>query len=169
MPPDDDPLHAERKAFGANLRAVRDQRGMGQREVAARMAERGYAWHQNTVARVEAGARDVSHFEARALAAILRVTTDRFDWTTPEAAAIALMSAAHGRLREAWHEVAGGAARLLAARDAAEKSVAENKDSKYERVRDSARGLAEELRDATLKGALAEAEEIWQRTKRGEA
>lgn len=172
MSPDDDPLRtgrrAKREAFGRNLRAVREHRGMGQRELAAQMTERGYSWHQNTVTRVEKGARAAIFDEAEALAGILRVTTDRFTWAAPEAAAIMLMSGTAGRLREAWRESAGAVARLLAARDAAERSVAENKDSKYEKVRDSARGLAEELGDATLEGALAEAEEIWQRTKRGE-
>jgi len=169
MPSDDDPLRAERELHGGNLRAVRELREMGQRELAARMAERGYPWHQNTVTRAETGTRDLSHGEVRALAAILRVHADRFSWAGPEAAAIMLMSGTTGRLREAWRESAGAVARLLAARDAAERSIAGNKDSEYERVRDSARGLAEELRDATLKGALDEADAIWERTKRGEA
>lgn len=168
MPPDDDQLRAERKAFGANLRAVREHRGMGQRELAARMAER-FPWHQNTVTRVEAGDRSVSFFEVQALAGILRVTTDRFTWAGPEAAAIMLMSGTAGRLREAWREVADASARLHAARDAAERSAAEYRDSEYERARGAARGLGEELQGATLEGALAEAEALWERTRRGEA
>ena len=169
MSPDDDPLRAGREMFGGNLRAVRDHRGMGQRELAARMAERHFSWHQNTVTRVEKGDRDVSYLETQALAAILGVTTDRFGWATPEAAAIMLMSGVTGRLREAWREVADGTARLKAARDAAERSAAENRDSKYERVRDAARGLAEEVESATLEAALDEGEALWRRTARGEA
>jgi transcriptional regulator with XRE-family HTH domain len=165
----DERLRAERKRFGANLRSVRDHRGMGQRELAAQMAERGHPWHQNTVTKTEAGERVVRFEEAEALAAILRVTTDRFTWAGPEAAAVMLMSGVNGRLREAWRETADGAARLHAARDAAKRSVAEHRDSKYERVRDTARGLGEELRDATLEAALAEAQETWRRTERGEA
>lgn len=169
MSPDDDRLSARRKAFGENLRAVRERSGMGQRELAARMAEQGYPWHQNTVTRSESGGRTVTFDEAQALAGILRITTDRFTWSAPEAAAVMLMSAATGRLREAWREVAGAAARLHAARDAAERSVAEHQDSNYERVRDTARGLSDELGDATLERALAEADEIWRRAARGEA
>jgi transcriptional regulator with XRE-family HTH domain len=169
MPSDDDPLRSARKAFGANLRAVREQRSMGQRELAARMAEQDFSWHQNTVTRVEAGERSVSFFEVHALAGILRVTTDRFTWATPEAAAVMLMSKTTVRLREAWREVARAAARLRADRDAAERSVAEYRDSPYERVRDDARALAEELASATLEGALGEAGEMRRRTERGES
>ena len=165
----DERLRAERERFGANLRAVREHRGMGQRELAAQMTGRGYPWHQNTVTKVETGGRDVKFGEASALAAILRVTTDRFTWATPEAAAVTLMSGTTGRLREAYREVTGSAARLHAARDAADRSVAEYADSKYERVRETARGLAEELKDATLEAALDEAEALWRRTERGEA
>ena len=168
MSSDDDPLRPEREMHGGNLRAVREHRGMGQRELAARMAERGYSWHQNTVTRAETGARDLSYGEIKALAAILRVHADRFSWAAPEAAAIALMSGTTGRLREAWREVADSAARLHAARSAAERSAAENKDSTYERVRDTARGLAEELKGATLETALDEAEALWRRTEKGD-
>ena len=155
--------------FGANLRAVRDHRGMGQRELAARMAERRFPWHQNTVTRVEKGDRDISFREVQALAWILGVTTDRFTWAGPEATAVTLMSGVNGRLRGAWREVADAAARLHAARSAAEKSVADYQDSEYERVRNAARGLREEVESATLEGALAEAEELWRRTARGES
>jgi transcriptional regulator with XRE-family HTH domain len=169
MPSDDERVRAKRKAIGGNLRAARERRGMGQRELAARMAERGYSWHQNTVTRTETGARVMPFDEAVELAGILGVTTDRFTWATPEAAAVMLMSSATGRLREAWREVADAAARLHAASDAAEQSAAEHQDSQYEKVRDNARGLAEELQGATLEAALAEGEALWQRTKRGEA
>jgi transcriptional regulator with XRE-family HTH domain len=169
MPLDDERVLAKRKMIGGNLRAARERRGMGQRELAARMAERGYRWHQNTVTRTESGARVMPLDEAEELAGILGVTADRFTWAPPEAAAIMLMSKATVRLREAWREVARAAARLRADRDAAERSVAEYRDSPYERVRDDARALAEELASATLEGALGEAGEMRRRTERGES
>jgi transcriptional regulator with XRE-family HTH domain len=159
---------AERR-FGVNLRSLREACGMSQVKFAEEMTARGWPWHQQTVTRVEAGRRMVRWGEAHAAADILRVTTDRFTWATPEAAAVTLMSGTMGRLREAWREVADSAARLHAATAAAEQSIAKNQDSKYEKVRDSARGLGEELEGATLEAALAEAEALWQRTKRGGA
>jgi transcriptional regulator with XRE-family HTH domain len=169
MPADEERQREAALRFGENLRAARERREVSQEGLARAMTERGHSWYASTVYKTEHGERTVGFHEAEDLAAILRVTTDRFTWAGPEATAVMLMSGTTGRLREAWREVADSAARLHAARSAAERSVTENRDSRYGRVRDSARGLAEELEGATLDGALAEAEALWQRTKRGEA
>lgn len=142
---------------------------MGQRELAARMAERSFPWHQNTVTRAEAGDRGVAFDEAEALALILGVTTDRFTWTEPEAAERQLAAAASARLRGAWRELALAKARLDDARDAAARTAGRGAKSEFPRAAEAARGVAEDLDDCTLELALAEAERIRERDRGDEA
>jgi transcriptional regulator with XRE-family HTH domain len=168
MPADDERQREAALRFGENLRAARERREISQDRLASLMTDRGYSWYASTVYKTEHGERTVGFHEAEDLADILGVTTDRFAWATPEAAAVMLMSGTTGRLREAWHRVAEATARLHVTRAAAEQSVAEYGDSKYERVRDSARGLAEELTDSTLEAALTEGEARWRHGERGE-
>jgi len=167
MSSDDERLRGERKAFGENLRAVRERRGTGQRELAARMAAQGYPWHQNTVTRVEAGDRSVSFYEAMALAALLGVTTDRFTWSAPEAAEREMAAAAAARLRGAWRELALAKARLDDARDAAARTAERGAKSEFPRVAEAARGIAEDIEDCTAELALAEADRIRERDEKG--
>lgn len=167
MPSDDDPRREGRVAFGKNLRAVREHRDMGQRELAARMAGRGFPWHQNTVTRAEAGDRVVAFYEAVALAAILGVTTDRFTWTAPETAERELAAAASARLRGAWRELALAKARLDDARDAAARTAGRGAKSEFPRVRDATRGISEDIEDCSLELALAEADRIREREREG--
>jgi transcriptional regulator with XRE-family HTH domain len=161
--------HAAESYLPENLRALRERKGMSQAALAEAMRKRDWPWHQTTVHRVETGAQSLRIGEIVDAAHILGVTTDRLTWAGPEASESSLVAATHGRLREAWRETADAAARLKAATSAADRAVAESSASKYSRVRDAARGLAEELEATTLETALAEAEALWQRTKRGEA
>lgn len=161
--------HAAESYLPENLRALRERKGMSQAALAKAMQERGWLWHQTTVVRIEAGRQSLGFGETVDVAYILGVTTDRLTWAGPEASESALVAGAHGRLREAHRETADAAARLNAARSAAERTVEERAASKYSRVRDAARALAEELGSATLETALGEAEELWRRTERGEA
>lgn len=56
--------------FGANVRLLREKRGMPQTELAALMKSRGFAFHQQTIQRIEAGERPVRLDEASELAMI---------------------------------------------------------------------------------------------------
>ena len=161
--------HAAETYLPENLRALRERKGMSQATLAKAMKGKGWPWHQTTVVRIESGVQSLGFGETVDLAQVLGVTTDRLTWAGPESSESALVAGARHRLRESWQEAAGAVARLRAARDGAERSAASGSNSKYSRVRDAAGALAEELREATLESALAEAEEIWQRTKRGEA
>ena len=161
--------HAAEQHFPENLRAMREAKGISQAAIAKAMRERGHSWHQTTVARVEAGRQPPGLGETVDLAAILGVTVDRLTWPGPEAAEHALIARAAGALRTAWRETAAGSARLQAARESAERTAAERAKSRYPRVRDAARGLAEELGDCTLQGALAEGAAMLERTRNGEA
>lgn len=160
--------HAAEGYLPENLRALRERKGMSQAALAKAMKDRGWPWHQTTVARIESGRQPLGFGETVDAADILGVKTDRLTWAGPEASESASVVAAHGRLREAWRETALAAARLRAARAAAENTVAERQGSTYSRIRDAARGLGEEIEGATLEAALAEAERLWRRTERGE-
>lgn len=168
MSSDDDPRPAKRATFGGNLRAVRERRSMGQRELAARMAAQGYPWHQNTVARAEAGDRAVPFEEAEELALILGVTVDRFTWSSPEAGEREMAAAASARLRGAWRELALAKARLDDARDAAARAAERCAKSEFPRVRDAGRGIGEDIEDCAAELALAEADKIRERDRKGD-
>src|ERR1700691_671134 len=88
--------------LGANVRSLREGKGISQAELARRMSEAGHPWHQSTVARAEAGRQSVRTTEAEALGIILGVTVDRLLWAGPEAAEAAMASAAVTRLRTEW-------------------------------------------------------------------
>jgi transcriptional regulator with XRE-family HTH domain len=74
------------EAFGANLRALREDNGISQPELARRMVERGWPWHQSTVYRTESGRQPLKLGEAVDLARILGVTVDRLAGADPAAA-----------------------------------------------------------------------------------
>ena len=59
-----------------NVRALREQRGLSQTQLAQRMNEHGLRWLQNTIQRVEHQQRRVDIAEAHALARALGVTVD---------------------------------------------------------------------------------------------
>jgi transcriptional regulator with XRE-family HTH domain len=59
--------------FAQQLRAVRNEKGWSQQELAARMAKAGVPWIQSMVAKVEQGSRTVSIGEAIVLADVLDV------------------------------------------------------------------------------------------------
>lgn len=142
--------------LGANMRAIRERRGMSQAELARRMSENGQAWHQSTVARAEAGRQAVRAGELKELAQILGVTVDRLLWLGPEVNAVGLVDRAAGILRESWNEVADATARLQAARDGAKRTIGEFAQSEYRRVHDARTELERELESATLGAAVDE-------------
>ena len=169
MSPDDDPLRAAREMFGGNLRAVREHRGMGQRELAARMAERHFPWHQNTVTRVEKGDRDISFAEVRGARGHPRRHHGPLHVRAgPEASAVMLVggderAAARRRGARSPTRLRG----LHAARYAAERSVAEYEDSEYEpgpRQRRPRAGRGPGRRHPGRR-ALDEWTRSWQRTR----
>lgn len=59
-----------------NLRTARERAGLSQAELAQRMAAQGWRFHQQTVARIEGGARRVLAEEVGVLAYILSISVD---------------------------------------------------------------------------------------------
>lgn len=78
--------------IAANLKAIREDVGMSQEQVATAMSERGYSWHQATVYKVENGGRQVQLGEADALAKVFDVPLDRMIGTTARAVASARLA-----------------------------------------------------------------------------
>lgn len=142
--------------FAANLRMIRERRGISQVTIAQEMAARGFPWRQQTVTRIESGLRMVRLGEARAVAEILRVTLDRLTWSGAEVNEAAYVGQAADVLRGSWHEAALAVERLLAAVSGAKHVLAERRDSKYQRTRDACEELEADLVDFSLKTAVDE-------------
>lgn len=155
--------------LAANLRALREHQGMSQAALARAMKERGHPWHQPTVFRAETGVQAVTIEEATGLAVILGVPLDRLTWATGELADRMVAEMAITRLREAAEEAASALARLHAARAGAERGARDAGKSKYERVRDTARAIKEELDDATVQNVLTESGKRWDDMREGRA
>jgi transcriptional regulator with XRE-family HTH domain len=61
------------EATGGRVSALRRSARYSQAALAAKMSERGFPWHQNTVCRIEAGQRRVTLEEGAELARIFSV------------------------------------------------------------------------------------------------
>lgn len=97
---------------------------MKQGQLAQRMTEAGYRWHQATVAKVETQERQVQLGEAHALAAILGVTLQDIVGDPTEAAAAAKLSALVSQLQSAKRNLAGAHAAWWSARAQLSNAIA---------------------------------------------
>ena len=61
---------------GANLRALRAITGLSQTQLAEAMSARGYSWQQQTVLKIEKGARPLRFEEADALTSVFGCTLE---------------------------------------------------------------------------------------------
>lgn len=164
---DGTPPEQSEEWFAANLRAVRESKGLSQTWLADEMSGRGWPWRQQTVARIENGQRTVRLGEAKTVADILRVPLDRLTWSGPEVTATTMVHNTIGNLRLSWSRVADAVAELRAAQFSADRTLKESHDSPYQRVQDARRGLEEEMADAGLDDAIAEGEARWRKMKAG--
>lgn len=138
-----------------NLRAVRDGRGLSQAALADAMSARGHGWHQQTVARAEAGTQPVKFAEAASLAEILGVPLDRFTWTSPEAAAARFLAESRDRVVAAAGAVTGAAAALLRARHDAGVAVGSTREHATPAVAEAREELLAALAGHDLAAAVA--------------
>lgn len=144
--------------FGENIRKNRERKEMSQVDVAREMTARGWQWHQSTVYKIEHGTRRTEAFEVLDLAEILGVPMAHLFWPPAEVNETAMVDRSIGMLRRAWHETAQAAQRLLAARAAGERTLAQSGASKYQRVRDTCAELKLDLDEHTLEAAFDEAQ-----------
>jgi transcriptional regulator with XRE-family HTH domain len=142
--------------FAANLRALRERAGLSQSALADAMTGHGHAWHQQTVDRVESGRQAVRFREAVDLAAILRTSTDRFTWSSPEASATEFVYSAGSRLRQQYEITADAVCRLIADSATAERVAGAHKDSEWERVREAVRDVTARVEAYDLDAAIGE-------------
>lgn len=63
--------------FAANLKALRNDRGMTQSELARYMTDNGFKWHQATVFKLENGERQIQLGELREISKLFKVPLDR--------------------------------------------------------------------------------------------
>lgn len=92
---------------GHELRRLRTVRGWSQEEVARRMAEYGYDWHQTTVGRTEAATRPLRLNEAVSLAALFGIPVTQM--LAPIMVDVPELDGEIQELRERWAEaVAAG-------------------------------------------------------------
>jgi transcriptional regulator with XRE-family HTH domain len=128
-----DPDMADQR-FAQNLRAAREHAGLSQAALAAEMAEMGYPFHQQTIARIEGGSQRVRLAEALALARSVRTSLDALARPAGLAREAYQILDSARRVRAARRDVAEGAARLAAEkadlarllRRAGEKGMAES-------------------------------------------
>jgi transcriptional regulator with XRE-family HTH domain len=114
------PDEAERR-LAANLRILREGRGISQARLAQEMLAWDWPWRQQTVTRVENGQRMIRLGEAIALASILGVSLGYLTRPGSEALEAEKVRAASARLQEAYEAVAAGVCHLLDEQRAAER------------------------------------------------
>jgi FtsZ-interacting cell division protein YlmF len=127
--PDDETPELTEQRFAANLRAIRDERGISQGRLADEMTARGWPWHQQTVTRVENGRRMVRLGEAQAVAEILHTSLDRLTWPTAEARLVETLAGWTRTVRTAYRAIAKETHELLRARQSLRDAVAETDDA----------------------------------------
>ena len=116
--------------LAANLRALREGKGISQPALARAMSEHGIQWHQQTVARIESGQQRAKWDEVVALGVILGVPYDRFTWPPAEANAADHLYMEANRLRGSARDLIHAVGALLSARKLSER-VLEN-TAKYD-------------------------------------
>jgi transcriptional regulator with XRE-family HTH domain len=161
------PREKTAETLGANVRYLREHASISQAELARRMAERGWSWHQATVYRVETGKQPVRFDEALDLADLLGVTLDRLTWAIGEAAEEELATFAITSLRERMQEAAVAVARLRVARVVADRRAKAAGDSEYPHIRELASSIEQDLRSANLNAVLGLANILWRRYRQG--
>lgn len=153
--------------IAANVRAYREQAGLSQAELAARVTaagkQDGISWHQSTTARVEGGQQPLRLDEAQVLASVLGVTVERLMWATGEAAEVAIGEQAIGMLRRAWDDAATAIGVLHGAIAGARVTARSLARSESEKTATTLRALTGELGDATVRAAVTEGKARYER------
>jgi transcriptional regulator with XRE-family HTH domain len=161
------PREKTAETLGANVRYLREHASISQAELARRMAERGWPWHQATVYRVETGKQPVRFDEALDLAELLGVTLDRLTWAIGEAAEEELATFAITSLRERMQEAAVAVTRLRVARAVAESRAKVAADSDYPHIRELASSIEQDLQAVNLDTVLELTNILWERYQQG--
>lgn len=147
--------HAAEQNLAANLRRIRAEKRISQARLAQAMTDRGWAWHQQTVTKIEAGKQSLGHGEVTDVAAILGVSVDRLSWPAEEEAATTAVEDAAGTLGQRWHLLAEAVEGLLRARAGAGRQITLARETKYPRAIEAAAELESRLGEKTPDSAIA--------------
>ncbi len=145
MPDDDvadERLDVIDKWFAVNLRAARERAGLSQEDLAQRMREAGFKFHQQTIGRIEAKERSVRVGEALAFARIVKTNLDALARPPETTRQAMVLKGATGRLWKLRDDLRGTQREIAGAVERLEALVARLKGS------DMADVLAEEIRAA---------------------
>lgn len=156
------PREKTAETFGANVRYLREHASISQTELARRMTDRGWPWHQSTVYRVESGRQAVRFDEALDLADLLGVTLDRMTWAIGESAEQELAEGALTRLKDAHLSAIQAIVQLHAARAAAERAARDAAHSEYAHVREAAAPIAVGLLATMIERVVSAGELEWE-------
>ena len=142
------------KRQGANLRSLRERKGISQAALAQQMSERGKPWHQSTVYRVESGIQALQLDETEYLAEILGSTVTAFTWEPAEINESRLVYDAGTQVKIAWDAVAEAVFELMIHRSRAGSTIRQHRGSKYERVQDAIEDVRARMREYPLDEAV---------------
>jgi transcriptional regulator with XRE-family HTH domain len=133
--------------FAANVRETRERLGLSQGEVARRMADAGWPYYQQTVARIEDGRRKPGPGEAHALAEILGTSVAKLAMLGREAGTAAQLETTTARAHRAAGQVGEWTADLLVAQSQLRRIVGEAEAAEW-LGSDLVRRLAEDAAEA---------------------
>ena len=156
------PREKTAETLGANVRYLREHASISQTELARRMTDRGWPWHQSTVYRVESGRQAVRFDEVQDLADLLGVTLDRMTWAIGESAELELAEGALTRLKDAHVSAIQAIVQLHVARAAAERAARDAVRSEYAHVREAAAPIAEGLLTTMIERVVSAGELEWE-------
>lgn len=142
--------------IAANVRSLRERKGISQSVLAAAMSERGIPWHQQTVGRIESGQQQLRAAELVELAAVLKTSLDRFTWSSPEASATERVYAAGHAVRMQHERIAEAVQRMLIDIAMAERALAETEDNPSPRVQEARTDTAGRLEEFGINDAIEE-------------
>ena len=138
------------------MRTLREQAGISQRKMVALMKDRGHAWYQQTLSRVEKGEQGLKFSEATDVVEILDTTLDRLTWSPPEAQVTEFLYSAGTQVRQAHERVAGEVLAMLRARAHASAWAQRYESAPGERVQAARRDVLGRLAEWTVDDAVAE-------------
>lgn len=142
--------------LAANMRQLRERKGMSQSALAAEMTACGFSWHQQTVGRIESGQQPLKAVELVALADVLKTSVDRFTWSSPEANATERVYAAGTAVWESYEKIAEAIRYGLTSTVFAERILSETAGDPSPRVQEARDDTAARLKEFGVNEAIAE-------------
>jgi transcriptional regulator with XRE-family HTH domain len=142
--------------IGANLRSIRTKKGMSQADLAKAMTDRGWPWHQQTVAQTESGKRPIRVDELEVISDVFGTMITTFTWEPAEINESQAVYAAGYQVKVSWEAIANAVFRLMIDRARAGSTIRQHRRSGYERVQEAVEDVKARLREHPLEEAIWE-------------